>query len=137
MDVWPIIAGKVLCFTRLIVQWCVNKWLMFRNLIWIFHLELMSHVLGGFHCTDLLVDVCGHMLEQDELCWSINHPKCLYNKQWYLWIFAFMFRFIRTDAYVRAMTEKRIVITEFGTVAYPDPCKNIFSRFVKYSPVNS
>lgn len=39
-------------------------------------------------------------------------------------------RFIRTDAYVRAITEKRIVITEFGTFAYPDPCKNIFSRFV-------
>ncbi|XP_066499980.1 retinal Mueller cells isomerohydrolase-like isoform X2 [Hoplias malabaricus] len=30
------------------------------------------------------------------------------------------------------MTEKRIVITEFGTVAYPDPCKNIFSRFFTY-----
>uniref|UniRef100_A0A8C1D3V9 Uncharacterized protein n=2 Tax=Cyprinus carpio TaxID=7962 RepID=A0A8C1D3V9_CYPCA len=41
-------------------------------------------------------------------------------------------RFIRTDAYVRAMTEKRIVITEFGTTAYPDPCKNIFSRFFTY-----
>lgn len=37
-------------------------------------------------------------------------------------------RFIRTDAYVRAMTENRVVITEFGTAAYPDPCKNIFSR---------
>uniref|UniRef100_A0A8C2TRJ4 Retinoid isomerohydrolase n=1 Tax=Coturnix japonica TaxID=93934 RepID=A0A8C2TRJ4_COTJA len=41
-------------------------------------------------------------------------------------------RFVRTDAYVRAMTEKRIVITEFGTYAYPDPCKNIFSRFFSY-----
>ncbi|XP_053105071.1 retinoid isomerohydrolase isoform X5 [Hemicordylus capensis] len=41
-------------------------------------------------------------------------------------------RFIRTDAYVRAMTEKRVVITEFGTYAYPDPCKNIFSRFFSY-----
>ncbi|XP_056388738.1 retinoid isomerohydrolase [Hyla sarda] len=41
-------------------------------------------------------------------------------------------RFIKTDAYVRAMTEKRIVITEFGTFAYPDPCKNIFSRFFSY-----
>ncbi|XP_017548917.1 retinal Mueller cells isomerohydrolase isoform X1 [Pygocentrus nattereri] len=41
-------------------------------------------------------------------------------------------RFLRTDAYVRAMTEKRIVITEFGTTAYPDPCKNIFSRFFTY-----
>uniref|UniRef100_A0AAQ5YN65 Retinoid isomerohydrolase RPE65 n=1 Tax=Amphiprion ocellaris TaxID=80972 RepID=A0AAQ5YN65_AMPOC len=41
-------------------------------------------------------------------------------------------RFIRTDAYVRAMTENRVVITEFGTAAYPDPCKNIFSRFFTY-----
>lgn len=29
------------------------------------------------------------------------------------------------------MTEKRIVITEFGTYAYPDPCKNIFSRYLR------
>ncbi|XP_024133904.1 retinal Mueller cells isomerohydrolase isoform X1 [Oryzias melastigma] len=41
-------------------------------------------------------------------------------------------KFIRTDCYVRAMTENRVVITEFGTVAYPDPCKNIFSRFFSY-----
>jgi len=46
------------------------------------------------------------------------------------------FRFIRTDAYVRAMTEKRVVITEFGTAAYPDPCKNIFSRSEKYFMFN-
>lgn len=31
---------------------------------------------------------------------------------------------------MRAITEKRVVITEFGTFAYPDPCKNIFSRWV-------
>ncbi|KAF7651197.1 hypothetical protein LDENG_00114300 [Lucifuga dentata] len=41
-------------------------------------------------------------------------------------------KFMRTDAYVRAMTENRVVITEFGTTAYPDPCKNIFSRFFTY-----
>ncbi|MGH0147523.1 UNVERIFIED_CONTAM: hypothetical protein FKN15_010822 [Acipenser sinensis] len=41
-------------------------------------------------------------------------------------------KFVRTDAYVRAMTENRIVITEFGTFAFPDPCKNIFSRFFSY-----
>uniref|UniRef100_A0A4W3GF06 Retinoid isomerohydrolase n=1 Tax=Callorhinchus milii TaxID=7868 RepID=A0A4W3GF06_CALMI len=41
-------------------------------------------------------------------------------------------RFIKTDAYVRAITEKRVVITEFGTFGYPDPCKNIFSRFFSY-----
>ncbi|XP_041960688.1 retinoid isomerohydrolase [Alosa sapidissima] len=44
----------------------------------------------------------------------------------------YMRKFVKTDAYVRAMTEKRVVITEFGTVAYPDPCKNIFSRFFSY-----
>ncbi|XP_062250758.1 retinal Mueller cells isomerohydrolase-like [Platichthys flesus] len=41
-------------------------------------------------------------------------------------------KFLRTDAYVRAMAENRVVITEFGTAAYPDPCKNIFSRFFTY-----
>ncbi|XP_010883873.1 retinoid isomerohydrolase [Esox lucius] len=41
-------------------------------------------------------------------------------------------KYIKTDAYVRAITEKRVVITEFGTFAYPDPCKNIFSRFFTY-----
>uniref|UniRef100_A0A8C6PLU3 Retinoid isomerohydrolase n=1 Tax=Nothobranchius furzeri TaxID=105023 RepID=A0A8C6PLU3_NOTFU len=41
-------------------------------------------------------------------------------------------KFVKTDAYVRAITEKRVVITEFGTFAYPDPCKNIFSRFFSY-----
>lgn len=41
-------------------------------------------------------------------------------------------KFIKTDAYVRAMAENRVVITEFGTAAYPDPCKNIFSRFFTY-----
>nr|AFZ78092.1 retinoid isomerohydrolase [Petromyzon marinus] len=41
-------------------------------------------------------------------------------------------RFLKTDTYMRAMTENRIAITEFGTVAYPDPCKNIFSRFFSY-----
>merc|ERR1712212_1008953 len=41
-------------------------------------------------------------------------------------------KFVKTDAYVRAITENRVVITEFGTFAYPDPCKNIFSRFFSY-----
>ncbi|KAJ0012258.1 hypothetical protein NQD34_013233 [Periophthalmus magnuspinnatus] len=41
-------------------------------------------------------------------------------------------KYVKTDAYVRAITEKRVVITEFGTFAYPDPCKNIFSRFFSY-----
>lgn len=55
------------------------------------------------------------------------------HKIYFAWSYILLFlpfRFIRTDAYVRAITEKRVVITEFGTFAYPDPCKNIFSRLV-------
>ncbi|MBN3285545.1 RP65C isomerohydrolase, partial [Polyodon spathula] len=41
-------------------------------------------------------------------------------------------KFLQTDAYVTAMTENRILKTEYGTFAFPDPCKNIFSRFFSY-----
>uniref|UniRef100_A0A3B3SEN3 Retinoid isomerohydrolase n=1 Tax=Paramormyrops kingsleyae TaxID=1676925 RepID=A0A3B3SEN3_9TELE len=36
-------------------------------------------------------------------------------------------KFLGTDAYSHVMTENWVVMTEFGTVADPDPCKNIFS----------
>ncbi|XP_068167104.1 beta-carotene 15, 15-dioxygenase 2, like [Antennarius striatus] len=38
-------------------------------------------------------------------------------------------RFLRSDSYVSNSEKNRIVISEFGTLAMPDPCKNIFSRF--------
>lgn len=38
-------------------------------------------------------------------------------------------RFLRSDSYVRNSEKNRIVVSEFGTVAMPDPCKNIFARF--------
>ncbi|XP_066304665.1 carotenoid-cleaving dioxygenase, mitochondrial-like [Branchiostoma lanceolatum] len=41
-------------------------------------------------------------------------------------------RFLRSDSYVLAQQQNRIVVTEFGTNSYPDPCKNIFSRFFSY-----
>lgn len=50
------------------------------------------------------------------------------DRRWLVYVMLFVLRFIRSDTYVRAMTENRVVITEFGTAAYPDPCKNIFSR---------
>lgn len=108
-------------FHVLIVQWSYT-WKCFIRIL---HLELIWVMFW----VDSIVDVCGcgHMLE--------HRPIGLYKKRIKSLDFC-MFRFIRTDTYVRAMTEKRIVITEFGTVAYPDPCKNIFSRFVKYFPVN-
>ncbi|PIK44851.1 hypothetical protein BSL78_18299 [Apostichopus japonicus] len=41
-------------------------------------------------------------------------------------------RFLRGDAYIEATEQKRLVYSGFGTVAFPDPCKNIFSRFFSY-----
>ncbi|XP_034025908.1 beta-carotene 15, 15-dioxygenase 2, like [Thalassophryne amazonica] len=38
-------------------------------------------------------------------------------------------RFLRTDSYVQNSEKNRIVVSEFGTMAAPDPCKNIFARF--------
>lgn len=38
-------------------------------------------------------------------------------------------RFLRSDSYVRNSEKDRIVVSEFGTLAMPDPCKNIFARF--------
>lgn len=38
-------------------------------------------------------------------------------------------RFLRSDSYVQNAENNRIVVSEFGTLATPDPCKNIFARF--------
>uniref|UniRef100_A0A3Q1BZR9 Beta-carotene 15, 15-dioxygenase 2, like n=1 Tax=Amphiprion ocellaris TaxID=80972 RepID=A0A3Q1BZR9_AMPOC len=38
-------------------------------------------------------------------------------------------RFLRSDSYVLNSERNRIVVSEFGTLAMPDPCKNIFARF--------
>lgn len=38
-------------------------------------------------------------------------------------------RFLRSDSYVQNSEKDRIVVSEFGTLAMPDPCKNIFARF--------
>ncbi|XP_071945674.1 beta,beta-carotene 15,15'-dioxygenase-like [Antedon mediterranea] len=46
-------------------------------------------------------------------------------------------RFLQSEAYKRAMKYKRIVMTEFGTLGIPDPCKNIFERFAsQFLPLN-
>ncbi|XP_053341396.1 carotenoid-cleaving dioxygenase, mitochondrial [Clarias gariepinus] len=39
-------------------------------------------------------------------------------------------RFLRSDSYKRNSEMNRIVMSEFGTLALPDPCKNIFQRFL-------
>lgn len=38
-------------------------------------------------------------------------------------------KFLKSDTYKRNLKAERIVVSEFGTMVYPDPCKNIFSRF--------
>ncbi|KAK3593226.1 hypothetical protein CHS0354_012304 [Potamilus streckersoni] len=45
-------------------------------------------------------------------------------------------RYLRSDTYKRNMAAKRIVVTEVGTVAFPDPCKNIFRRFLSFFQPN-
>lgn len=37
-------------------------------------------------------------------------------------------RYLRGDTYKANMEAKRIVVSEMGTMAYPDPRKNIFSK---------
>lgn len=39
-------------------------------------------------------------------------------------------RFLRSDAYTKNSERDRIVMSEFGTLAMPDPCKNFFQRFL-------
>ncbi|XP_019490307.1 PREDICTED: beta,beta-carotene 15,15'-dioxygenase [Hipposideros armiger] len=41
-------------------------------------------------------------------------------------------RYLRSDTYNANIEANRIVVSEFGTMAYPDPCKNIFSKAFSY-----
>ncbi|KAM4601758.1 beta,beta-carotene 15,15'-dioxygenase isoform 2-T2 [Polymixia lowei] len=37
-------------------------------------------------------------------------------------------KFLKSETYKRNIKANRIIVSEFGTMIYPDPCKNIFSR---------
>ncbi|KAJ8786827.1 hypothetical protein J1605_023354 [Eschrichtius robustus] len=39
-------------------------------------------------------------------------------------------KFLQSDTYKANSVHDRIVISEFGTLALPDPCKNVFERFM-------
>ncbi|XP_066566426.1 carotenoid-cleaving dioxygenase, mitochondrial isoform X2 [Amia ocellicauda] len=39
-------------------------------------------------------------------------------------------RFLRSDSYNTNCEHNRIMVSEFGTLAMPDPCKNVFQRFL-------
>ncbi|XP_053710037.1 beta,beta-carotene 15,15'-dioxygenase isoform X4 [Synchiropus splendidus] len=49
---------------------------------------------------------------------TFTHGEVIYRSQ-----------FLKSKTYQRNMKANRIVVSEFGTMIYPDPCKNIFSRF--------
>ncbi|XP_016060839.1 PREDICTED: beta,beta-carotene 9',10'-oxygenase isoform X2 [Miniopterus natalensis] len=39
-------------------------------------------------------------------------------------------KFLQSDSYKANSLHNRIVVSEFGTLALPDPCKNVFERFL-------
>uniref|UniRef100_A0A8D0H342 Carotenoid-cleaving dioxygenase, mitochondrial n=1 Tax=Sphenodon punctatus TaxID=8508 RepID=A0A8D0H342_SPHPU len=41
-------------------------------------------------------------------------------------------KFLRSDSYVTNSRHNRIVISEFGTMTMPDPCKSIYERFMSH-----
>ncbi|XP_072374034.1 beta,beta-carotene 15,15'-dioxygenase-like [Scyliorhinus torazame] len=41
-------------------------------------------------------------------------------------------KYLQSDTYKSNIEANRIVVSEFGTMAYPDPCKNIFSKSFSY-----
>ncbi|XP_032925240.1 beta,beta-carotene 15,15'-dioxygenase isoform X1 [Catharus ustulatus] len=41
-------------------------------------------------------------------------------------------KYLRSDTYNCNIEANRIVVSEFGTMAYPDPCKNIFAKAFTY-----
>lgn len=44
-------------------------------------------------------------------------------------------KFLQSDTYKANSVHNRIMISEFGTLALPDPCKNVFERFMsKFEP---
>ncbi|XP_051787766.1 beta-carotene oxygenase 2b isoform X7 [Erpetoichthys calabaricus] len=48
----------------------------------------------------------------------------------------YMSKFLRSDAYKLNSQHNRIVLSEFGTMAIPDPCKSIFQRFLsRFTPL--
>lgn len=40
----------------------------------------------------------------------------------------YMSKFLESDAYIKNKTENRIVCSEFGTLAAPDPCMSVYDR---------
>ncbi|XP_006888946.1 PREDICTED: beta,beta-carotene 15,15'-monooxygenase [Elephantulus edwardii] len=41
-------------------------------------------------------------------------------------------KYLRSSTYTANIEANRIVVSEFGTMAYPDPCKNVFAKAFSY-----
>ncbi|XP_013381574.1 beta,beta-carotene 15,15'-dioxygenase [Lingula anatina] len=41
-------------------------------------------------------------------------------------------KFLKSETFLKNMKANRIVVSEFGTLAHPDPCKTLFQRFFSY-----
>ncbi|KAK7086278.1 Beta,beta-carotene 15,15'-monooxygenase [Halocaridina rubra] len=46
-------------------------------------------------------------------------------------------RFLESDTYLRNMKANRIVVTEFGTAGYPDPCITLYQKFKNFFSIPS
>jgi len=45
-------------------------------------------------------------------------------------------RFLESDAYTKNMRANRIIVTEYGTAGFPDPCLGLYGRFMSmFTPV--
>ncbi|XP_029429220.1 LOW QUALITY PROTEIN: beta,beta-carotene 9',10'-oxygenase [Rhinatrema bivittatum] len=42
----------------------------------------------------------------------------------------YMSKFLESDSYITNKTKNRIVVSEFGTIAFPDPCSSVYERFI-------
>ncbi|XP_075047215.1 carotenoid-cleaving dioxygenase, mitochondrial-like isoform X1 [Mixophyes fleayi] len=42
----------------------------------------------------------------------------------------YLSKFLQSDSYAKNKDANRIVVSEFGTLAMPDPCKSVYDRFV-------
>ncbi|XP_077105855.1 carotenoid-cleaving dioxygenase, mitochondrial-like isoform X2 [Ranitomeya variabilis] len=49
----------------------------------------------------------------------------------------YMSKFLQSDSYTKNKSANRIVLSEFGTLAAPDPCKSLYDRFMSKFKVAS
>lgn len=92
-------------------------------------LRMVGQSLNKFVVLWYLAPLCGFMLKErnsygnlfwtyELVIWGLFLPGDVYYRS----------KFLRSDTYMKNITANRIVVSEFGTMTYPDPCKNIFSK---------